>query len=149
MARMRALVVVPDGLSAAEAKQAARDLLDPFDMNLPVQPYDVECSCRNDSDDARPLADCPDCHGTGEYSRFGNPLGKWDYFSLSDAIPEQPVLVRDLPDDFRTFAVITPDGTWRDREGAGNPSSDEWRLLVREILRPFADCYSFTFALHQ
>jgi len=56
----------------------------------------------------RPRPQCGGCGGTGYYLSTDNPHGKWDSYYIKSVVPHV-----ELPDDFGTYAMLAPDGQWR------------------------------------
>jgi hypothetical protein len=79
------LVVVIMPLSEAQQPNFyTTEALNPFDLALEVEPYEVRCHCiyYNESDGSfgNPNAHCSRCMGTGTHPSTFNDMGQWDHW---------------------------------------------------------------------
>jgi hypothetical protein len=96
-----------------------------------------------------PNPTCPDCLGAGTILTTENPQAKWDDYDFSGIWVAnfqhlQGVTTEEfLQQASRTFAIITPDGTWLEKgeliyfsmiEGPG-----QWEEIFQETLKKFAN----------
>jgi hypothetical protein len=66
-----------------------------------------------DRDEADPT--CQACRGTGFFATTTNPQGRWDAYSRIGPMTSVEGILADLTRYEGIFALLTPDGLWRDR----------------------------------
>lgn len=149
MSKYFAVVLVSSDTAQEDAEKEAAALLAPFDLNRPVPEYQSFCWCKFDRTPPSPAPGCSECHGSGICPSDFNWFWKWDWWRRDDScLPHPFPRAIELQRDFSVWAVLTPEGVWWDREDAGNPASDEWTQMVRDILAPWPDCYVLGFVMH-
>lgn len=137
-----------------------RDYLDGEDLERGVKRYGSEQALIENMQDWSGRDGGMDLRGIYSMSTY-NPKSKWDWLEvggrwegyLTGKDTEKPegqmennsCLVRDLPEDFKCFAIVTPDGEWHSKErmmmfgGVADEKSD-WYKEMLNILGQHSDC---------
>lgn len=124
--------------------------------------------------DAKPDADCDECHGTGFYESRYNPLSKWDWYSIGGRwdghLKEQGVAVissnaafaRDVQTAaYVPFAILSPREThqkqahdnWSEKGQMGwfaivANENDNWPAIANELLGKYSGCIAVLVDCH-
>ena len=165
MSHFPVAVLVPGDLDDPKAIiQAVENAVAAYDENTRVEPYpvyledhDIECITKYHGQlTAETITDYAGGVGAGQddngwyYLSTYNPKSKWDWWEVggrwSNRLPGDTALVRELPDGYETFAIVTPDGQWFEKGKMGwwacvsnEKDAERWRAEFTEILSAFPD----------
>ena len=130
------IVVLLHSSDVREAEMEATSILSDFDMNLDVDPYEVDCDCsysREKDGKFGPDPNCTECSGTGTYTSMYNSNGEYDWYTFGGRWDGVLTCTRrsekprgaNFEDNFMAVAklltskqlvtpcaVVTPDGEW-------------------------------------
>lgn len=127
---------------------------------------DREAFLAQHPDRESPKPDCSGCHGTGTYASTYNPDSKWDWWVIGGRWEgmingRNICVVRDLPEDFSTFALLAPGNDehpqpfWFEKGQMGwfgmvsnEKNKDDWHAQRCEILSAFPDHLLVVLDLH-
>ena len=153
MSHFLTVVLVPAETPHSALFDAVETLLAPFDENLDVDTYSVDCECCNGvAEQADPQ--CEDCQGTGKLLFTYNPDTQWDWWKINGRWDDNVLSARDLLISWEShanptipFAVVTPDGQWH-QHAVNEVSADDWDQTVRTLLAAFPDALAVVCNLH-
>jgi len=81
MSHFVTLVLIPK--EAPDIHDAVSELLEPYDENMRVEPYQKECYCVGKQEKGKkPDPDCERCNGTVICESTYNPNSKWDWWQI-------------------------------------------------------------------
>jgi hypothetical protein len=156
MSHFLTLVLIPSDTEDVEAEVIK--LLAPYDENLEVEPRKEPCWCMQQS--FIPINECEDCRGTGQSTTTRNPKSKWDWWTEGGrwddwadgrvVVPVSEAAGRQTP-----FAIVTPDGEWRERGEMGwfamvsnEKNQEAWANEVRELIERHTTCSAVVIDCH-
>ncbi|MBA3829914.1 MAG: hypothetical protein H0X33_13320 [Taibaiella sp.] len=157
----------------AKEENSVDNLLAPYNENLKVAPYktyfdveDVTSGIKQYGSEETLIANIEDWWGEGPggkdengiyYMRTRNPDAKWDWYQVGGrydgAIPNNICLVRELPENVKCYAIVTPNGKWHERGKLGwfgmiSEPNDTWDHDMLMLLGKHTDCVAVGIDIH-
>jgi hypothetical protein len=133
----QAVVIIEPDTPIDGIQQRVEALLDLFDADKEVEPYEGDCDCVLYGTYSKGLdPPCSECGGSGTVLTTRNPRAGWEWYLASDwwdraivgerdwqmhttsfdgvdtVTSHKLAVVRNIPLDFEAYVIITPDDDW-------------------------------------
>jgi hypothetical protein len=166
------VLVLLDNEQVKDTGEAVDNLLAPYNENLEVGPYktyletdEAENGIKEYGSEQGLIDKMEDWMGRpgGKdeqgfyYMRTYNPRSKWDWYEVGGrydgSIPGNVCPVKELPEDVKCFAIVTPDGEWHERGKLGwfgmvGNQNDNWTHDMLMLLGKHTDCTAIGVDIH-
>lgn len=169
-------VLVPADTDDIGAKVA--ELMAPYDENARVEPYKVRLDDADrasmadhyETGSADPAALLPHVEAWSGYEggidedglyylSTYNPLSKWDWWQIGGRyhgrLPNDACPVAEIPPDYVTLAILTPDGAWHERGRLGwfgmvhdEKEASRWEAERAELYSGYNRCIAVVVDYH-